>query len=223
MPLRIPWTGPVLLLITFAVLGAAVHLFRTPLAARTDYFNGAPDWISGTVVLTGGERLAFGTGEWSGNTDGAQPGALRIWHDSLDLSSYDFSFRGQVDLGALGFAFRATDSLTFYGAKVILPESGNGYFEHFVRIGGRNTDVVRIPLPSRLWPRQEFTVECSVRGNQFSAAVNGERIDTWNDSRLKTGGVGFYTESGEGGTVRWIRLRERDSMLGRALGIFTGA
>ena len=46
-------------------------------------------------------------------------------------------------------------------------------------------------------------------------------VSSWMDSRLTTGGVGFFAESGEQAAIKWVSVSERDSMLGRFLSYFS--
>ena len=55
----------------------------------------------------------------------------------------------------------------------------------------------------------------NVRGDTFRASVNGHVVDSWSDSRLTAGGVGFASGLGEAARVRWIRVSDKDDMLGR--------
>jgi hypothetical protein len=64
----------------------------------------------------------------------------------------------------------------------------------------------------------------NVRGDSFSTSVNGQMVDTWTDSRLKMGGIGFFADRGEVASLRWVTVSERNNFLGRILsylGLFT--
>jgi len=60
-----------------------------------------------------------------------------------------------------------------------------------------------------------YQVEMIVRDNQYRASVNGHMVDAWSDTSLVAGGVGFVTGKGEASRVRWIRVSDRDDVLGR--------
>jgi hypothetical protein len=55
----------------------------------------------------------------------------------------------------------------------------------------------------------------NVWGDHFRASVNGHVVDSWSDQRLTAGGVGFVTGQGEAARVRWIRVSDKDDVLGR--------
>jgi hypothetical protein len=55
----------------------------------------------------------------------------------------------------------------------------------------------------------------NVLGDHFRASVNGHVVDSWSDNRLRAGGVGFVSSQGEAARVRWIRVSDRDDVIGR--------
>ena len=65
-----------------------------------------------------------------------------------------------------------------------------------------------------------YHVRMNVRSDQFSTLVNGQMVDTWNDQRFKTGGVGFFSEAGEMALVRWASVSSRDNVLGHLMSYF---
>jgi hypothetical protein len=42
-------------------------------------------------------------------------------------------------------------------------------------------------------------------------------VDTWTDNRLRSGGVGFFTDRGEEAALRWVTVSDRDNFVGRVL------
>jgi hypothetical protein len=40
-------------------------------------------------------------------------------------------------------------------------------------------------------------------------------MDSWSDSRLKHGGIGFFNARGEDSRVRWVQVTHQYDMLGR--------
>ena len=70
-----------------------------------------------------------------------------------------------------------------------------------------------------------FHVEMKVRGGSFVTYLNGQVIDTWSDSRLKKGGIGFFADAGEVAAIHWVNVDEqRTGLLGSvlSLGFFVG-
>src|SRR5213075_983106 len=58
-------------------------------------------------------------------------------------------------------------------------------------------------------------VAVDVHGNHFSAAIEGEPVDTWTDDTLAKGGVGFFSDAGEKARLYWMKLSRNQDWLGR--------
>lgn len=194
--------------------------------APVEYFNaGLENWVSATVHSTG-EPLRFGSGDWSCSSVGAEPGVLRLWKESFDLSDYDFSFHARLKVKAIGWAFRAADAGTFYGMKITVAGAGHelvSHLEHFVRERGKELSRNSMPLPMMLNEGADCHVQVRVRGSRFTTTIDGQVVDMWTDDGLKSGGIGFFSEAGESSTISWVKLVERGSLAGRLTGYFTFA
>jgi hypothetical protein len=181
-----------------------------------DFKRGVEDWAGGH----GNKR------DWSLDASGLRPGKLKIWKKSTPLSDYDMEFLGQIEQRSLSFAFRAADLKNFYAAKLVLSGRGttgtpNAGLVHFVTLDGREQDRTQMALPISLERGVPYRIRLSVEGSRFVTTVNGQVVSSWSDSRIRRGGVGFFSEDGEVATVRWVSLTERDSMLGRMLSHFS--
>jgi hypothetical protein len=42
-------------------------------------------------------------------------------------------------------------------------------------------------------------------------------VDSWSDNRLRAGGIGFFAESGEQASLRYVQVTDKDTVLGRLL------
>ncbi len=192
--------------------------------APVEYFNGGlENWVSATVHSTG-EPLRFGTGEWSCSSTGADPGVMRVWRESFDVSDYDMSFHARMKVKAIGWAFRARDAGTFYGMKITVAGPGNdiiSHLEHFVHQRGNELAHNRMPLPMIIAEGADCHVQVRVRGSRFTTSIDGQVVDMWTDDRLKSGGIGFFSEAGESSTISWVKLVERGTMAGRFSGYFS--
>jgi hypothetical protein len=60
-----------------------------------------------------------------------------------------------------------------------------------------------------------YRVRLDARGENFAVTIQGTLVDFWSDSRLKTGGVGFFCGKGEEARVRWIQVSHQYDALGR--------
>ena len=57
----------------------------------------------------------------------------------------------------------------------------------------------------------------TVKGADFSTAVNGQMVDSWSDGRLRAGGVGFFSDNGEVASLRYVQVTDKDTVVGRLL------
>ena len=60
-----------------------------------------------------------------------------------------------------------------------------------------------------------YRVRVDVLGNDFVTTVQGQVVDVFSDDRLPRGGVGFFSDTGEDGRLRWIEVSHQYDMLGR--------
>ena len=181
-----------------------------------DFSHGITDWVGGR----GSKR------DWSLDPSGYRPGKLKIWNRSTSLADYDMEFLGQIEQKSLGWAFRAVDLKNYYGSKLVLAGRGQGGgpnagIVRFITVDGHEQERTQSSLPITLERGVPYRVRLSVEGSRFVTTVNGQVVSSWSDSRIRRGGVGFFSEDGEVSTVRWVSLTERDSMLGRILSHFS--
>jgi hypothetical protein len=58
-------------------------------------------------------------------------------------------------------------------------------------------------------------VSVAVKGNRFTASIDGQEVDSWTDQAPSTGGVGFFSEAGERARLYWMRVSKNQDLLGR--------
>jgi len=157
--------------------------------------------------------------DWSYDQAGfLRPGKLGFLQDSMKLTNYRLELMGQIERKSLGWAFRAKDENNYYVAKLTISRPGPLPMVdliHYPVMNGREGAKIRVALPFAVRNDTLYKVEMSVRDNQFRASVNGHVVDSWSDTNLVAGGVGFVTGKGEASRVRWIRVSDRDDVLGR--------
>jgi len=73
----------------------------------------------------------------------------------------------------------------------------------------------QLPLPGAAPGRRTFWVRQEIRGADFTTYVEGRLVDTWTDSSLAHGGVGFFSDSGEAAYIRSVQVAENNDLLGR--------
>ncbi len=164
-----------------------------------DFQTGLADWA--------GERGA--SQDWTIGGGTVRPGKLRLWKPSLGLDNYRFEFLGEVEQKAMSWAFRAPDLDNYYATKIAIVHAGalpRAEIVRYVVWKGREYNRVQLPLPLSVVGSSNYRVKVSVKGNDFSTSVNGQIVDVWSDSRLPTGGIGFFSQPGEVASVHWVRL-----------------
>jgi hypothetical protein len=165
---------------------------------------------------------SFPTGwaqDWSYDQAGfLRPGKLGFLDKSMKLVNYRLELMGQIERKSMGWAFRARDSKNYYVAKLTIAQPGPLPLVdliHYPVLNGKEGAKVRVSLPFAVRNDTLYQVEMIIRGDAFRASVNGHVVDSWNDNSLRAGGVGFVSGQGEAARVRWIRVSDRDDVIGR--------
>jgi hypothetical protein len=60
-----------------------------------------------------------------------------------------------------------------------------------------------------------YRIRVDADGSNFTAQFQGQIVDVWSDSRLATGGVGFFSDKGEQAKIRWIEVTHQSDFLGK--------
>jgi len=183
---------------------------RAAIALDEDFRSGLDNWVS-----PGGS-----TTEWAFDSTGfVQPGPLALYRPSVNLADYQVQFLGLIDKKALSWVVRASDFENFYVVKLVMLKSGPlpaiGLTRYAV-IGGKAQDShdVSIPLGAARTDTL-YRVRMDVQGSNFTVEVQGQMADSWTETRLPRGGIGFFTARGEESRVRWVQITHQYDMLGR--------
>jgi hypothetical protein len=175
-----------------------------------NFQTGLRDWKS----------FSASSSDWSFNHGFVQPGRLRLWKESLGMTDYQMEFVGQIERKGLGWAYRATDANNFYATKITITKPGplpTADLVRYATVQGKQSSRVSLPLPMVIRNDTLYRVLLTVKGDNFSTAVNGQMVDTWSDKRLGAGGIGFFSDKGEVAVLRWVTVTHRDNFLGRML------
>jgi hypothetical protein len=127
-------------------------------------------------------------------------------------------FQAQIEQRAIGWAFRARDFQNYYAAKIVLSRPAPFPVTEIVRyavLNGKEQPKVQLPLPMQLQRGTLYRVNVKIAGSQFVTMVNGAIVDTWEDSRIKSGGVGFFTDKGEVASIMGVKVAEERGILER--------
>lgn len=176
----------------------------------------ADDFQSGLDSWEGNGQLGP---SWSYDRTGfIRPRALGIYSPSMPLADYAFEFLGKIDQRAISWVFRASDLNNYYVMKLVDKTGGSTpqmVLVHYAVIEGREGPKKEVPLPITVYKDTLFRIRMDIQGPHFSVQVQGSVVDYWKDTRLKSGGVGFFTGRGEESRVRWVQVTHQDDYLGK--------
>jgi hypothetical protein len=224
----------VLAVSALAVLVLVIPRFEAPDASPVASLQAA---VSKRASLEIEDDFRAGLSRWKGGRDWARdwqydlagflrPGRqLALLTESLPLSDYRLEFLAQIEHKAITWVFRAADLKNYYCYKIVILKPGPLPTAGIVRyavVDGRQSDRTQLPLPLNIRNDTIYQVRTDVRGNQFTTYVNGQLMDTWTHTRFPTGGVGFLCERGESVRLRWVRLTDRDDVIGKLCSYVSG-
>lgn len=193
---------------------------KAPVNIRDDFKSGLDNWVGAPLSATVARSSESG---WSWNNGIARPGRLRIWKPSAELADYKLEFEGVIEKRAVSWTYRSADLANYYATKLVLkrPTPTPTYeIVRFAVVAGRQINAVRLPLPPTLTGHAVQHIETRVKGSQYTTFLNGQVIDNWSDSRIKKGGVGFFSEPGEQAAIHWVNVTEEsDGILGKLLSL----
>lgn len=188
---------------------------RAAVEVQDDFRSGLSQWMGGPDWAK----------SWSYDGTGfARPGRLALLSGSLPLSDYRLEFTAQIEHKAVSWVFRAADRNNYYATKLVESKRGASPAVSIVRyavIGGRERFRIELPLPVTPSVRTLLHVRQEIRGAQFTTYMEGAIIDTWSDSSLSHGGVGFFADPGESAYIRSIDVAQNDDALGRVCSYLT--
>lgn len=177
-----------------------------PVRLRMELGNSLKDWQGGAG--------------WTTVAGAVKPGRLRLWEPTLNTRDYDWQFVANIEKKGLGWVFRARNSNTYYATKLVLSKPGEVSGASIVRYGMDKSErfsKTELPLPVVLNKNQRYRISVVASGERFRTLIDGHVIDEWRDTRLKSGGVGLFTEEGDSALVDKCEFREQKGLLSRWL------
>ena len=163
---------------------------------------------------------------WSYNSDGfIHPGQLALYRPSVPLSDYRFEFMAQIENKSVDWVVRARDADNYYALKFTVIQPGPRPLVAMVRypvVEGSKGQRVETPLRMMVHANTPYRVTVDVKGNRYRAFIEGQEADFWTEDRLKSGGVGFFSEAGERARVYWVKVESHGDWLGRICGLLSG-
>jgi hypothetical protein len=198
-----PGSSPVWESFLAAVRARAMVDLREDFRNGLDVWNGPEGWQNSWKV---------------DSTGSARPGRLALLRDSIPLSDYRLEFLGQIESKGLSFVFRAADASNYQVGKLVVVKPGplpSLAFVHYTVIQGVEGPHTQAPLSLEARSDTIYKLLVAVEGDHFTVTVNGQYAASWSDSRLKSGGVGFFAEKGEAARLRGVHVVEHEDVLGQ--------
>lgn len=194
-----------------------------------DSLKGLKQMIQRRAAVELSDDFRQGLGDWSGVGEWAKgwrydpPGFIRprklaLYTPSLGLEDYRFEFLGAIERKALSWVFRAADVKNYYVTRLEVSRGGplpNVELVRYAVVDGRVGSRKSFPLPMQVRLDTIYRVRVDVRGSDFVTMIQGQVVDVFSDDRLRRGGVGFFSESGEDARLRWVEVSHQYDMLGR--------
>jgi hypothetical protein len=185
------------------------------------------DSFRGGMEAWGASAKSWAPG-WSRSADGyVQPGTLAIFHPTVNYSDYTLEFFGQIEHKSMDWVVRARDSRNYYAMKFKVVEPGLRpivAMVHYAVVDGKRGLTRETPLVNvMVHNSRPMQVQVDVRGNHFTASVDGQEVESWTDAAPSTGGVGFFAEAGERARLYWMRVSRNEDLLGRICAYVSGS
>ena len=190
-----------------AIGGGAWFTHKRP-AADTAQKSQAPAKAGRSLIM----NLPGGwSPDWGGDYNHRKNRTISFYRPSANNDDYRIEFEGQIDSKALGWVYRAVDPRNYFAYKVEFvktgPEPGVA-LTHFTLVNGVESQKHYTPLSKPIRLGKAFKVRLDVRADEFSAYINDELVEVWQDDRLPKGGFGLLTELGESAQVRKMQVFE---------------
>jgi hypothetical protein len=167
--------------------------------------SGTGESISGTsspgMVIGGGGW----TTTWGADAPNNKGKQIAIYRPSMTMPDYRFEFRGEIERKAMGWIFRAQNPKTYYVMKLEVIKPGVKPLVALVKyavIDGKETTRTQVMLPFEVKTSTVYQVRLDVKGDKFTTYIQDKLVDYWTDDRIKLGGTGFYTETGERSQIK---------------------
>jgi hypothetical protein len=154
----------------------------------------------------GWDNWVGGVADWKVDVAGVRTGSMALFMPTLDLTDYELEFLARIDSKSLNWVVRAAGLEEHLRCTLTaLPGNELEFSRTLVKGGVTEGSVVSATrAPGK--PRAAMTVKTQVSGNTFSVTVDGKTIETWTESRLPSGGVGFSGTADDRARLYWVRV-----------------
>jgi hypothetical protein len=184
-------------------------LNRAAIALDEDFRSGLSNWTN-----RGGSPAS-----WRADASGfVLPGALALYRPSAGMVDYQMQFLGMIDKKGLSWVVRAADFNNYYAIRLTVLKPGPlpliGVTRYAV-IHGAPQKRVTTPLLISARADTIYRVLLDIRGDQFTLSIQDQPVDSWSESRLRHGSIGFFSEKVAESRIASLHVRGRYDMLGR--------
>lgn len=184
------------------------------------------DSFRGGMEAWGAAAKSWAPG-WTHSADGyVQPGSLAIFHPTVNYTDYKLEFFGQIERKSMDWVVRARDARNYYAMKFTVVQPGlRPYIAmvHYAVVGGKRGRYSETPLSVMVHKGRPMQVMVDVHGSRFTASVDGEEVESWSDTALSSGGVGFFADAGETARLYWMKVSKNEDLLGRICAYIAGS
>jgi hypothetical protein len=133
---------------------------------------------------------------------------LVVYRPSLKATDCSFEFNWRVDTPSVGWVFRAKDTANYYAMRIKVLKPGPSptvSVEHFtVYLGVESAHSEKVLVLSRNDP--VLHVRTEIAGPSFTVYIGGTAAEYWTDTKLTSGGLGFFQEWHQGSDVESVRM-----------------
>jgi hypothetical protein len=131
---------------------------------------------------------------WSHQSVSPSGRSLTLYEPSRAVPDYRMEFSWVPDAAGVGWVFRTRDENNYHAARLSLLQRGaNGVLmaEHFSVLGGAESAHLRKAIPLQN-PASLVKIQMDATGPSFKLFVDDKPADSWTDTHLDTGALGFY-------------------------------
>jgi hypothetical protein len=151
------------------------------------------------------ENWIGGVKDWPIDAAGVRTGSLAFFAPTLEMVDYDLEFLARVDQRSVTWVFRAANFRDYYFAAIsTVPGGGYEFTRGFVVDGERQPATA--PKRIQREGKGAFNVHLSAIGDDFTVTLDGKVIETWQESMLPAGGVGFLGAPDDRARIYWVRV-----------------
>jgi hypothetical protein len=212
-----------------AVKVTARNAPRKKSATKAGFLDSVSQRVIGRAAVALTDDFSHGLADWEGRGDWAatwgydtagfvRTGSLALFSPAKAMVDYRMEFVGQIERRGLGWAVRAPDLSHYYALRLVLAEADTRPRLTLIRypvirgVAGRATQRhVEAPLQGDA----VYRVVTEVNGDAYTVSIQGRVADSWTESRLERGGVGFFSFKGEQARIRWVGVWHQYDYIGR--------